>query len=169
MWSHRYLLILWKWFIAHLEVKYGGFCLDQMQTIQDFKWKKEYTPRTMYTPLGCFVVESRGVFTKNQLVKIFFSKIEKHLLGLARPRIILKHERRATLAQVFSIVKKCNWALCQHDAIDMASWMTDASRPKKANIATSSLADMQLEKTLHCWRCGLTKNDPNCPKKKKAK
>ena len=158
-------------FIAHLEVEYGGFRRDQMQRIQDFRREKEDTPRTMYTRLARFAVESGGVFAESQLVRIFLSKIDKRLLDLATPRIILHYQGRATLAQAFAEVEMCDRALCQHDAADMASWMTDASKSKKAATATSSLAETQPEKTLHCWGCGEsghTKNDPNCPKKKKG-
>lgn len=158
-------------FIAHLESEYGGFRRDQMQRIQDFRREKEDTPRTMYTRLTRFAVESGGVFAESQLVKIFLSKIDKRLLELATPRIILNYDGKATLTQAFAEVEKCDRALCQHDATDMVSWMTDISKPKKAATATSSLAKTQPEKTLHCWGCGEsghTKNDPNCPKKKKA-
>jgi hypothetical protein len=142
-----------------------------MQRIQDFHREKEDTPRTMYTRLTQFAMESGGVFAESQLVKIFLSKIDKRLLELATPRIILNYDGKATLAQAFAKVEKCDKALCQHDATDMVSWMTDISKPKKAATATSSLVETQPEKTLHCWGCGEsghTKNDPNCPKKKKA-
>jgi len=158
-------------FIAHLEVEYGGFRRDQMQRIQDFRREKEDTPRTMYTRLARFAVESGGVFAESQLVKIFLSKVDKRLLDLAMPRIILNYHGRATLAQAFTEVEMCDRALCQHDATDMVSWMTDTSKSKKVATATSSLAETQPEKTLHCWGCGEaghTKNDPNCPKKKRA-
>ena len=95
----------------------------------------------MYTQLARFVVESGGVFAESQLVKIFFSKIDKRLLDLATPRIILNYQGRATLAQAFAEVEMCDWALCQHDATDMVSWMTDASKSRKAATATSSLAE----------------------------
>ena len=158
-------------FIAHLEIEYGGFRRDQMQRIQDFRREKEDTPRTMYTRLARFAVESGGVFAESQLVKIFLSKIDKRLLDLAMPRIILHYHGRATLAQAFTEVEMCDRALCQHDATDMVSWMTDASKSKKAATATSSLAETQPEKPVHCWGCGEaghTKNDPNCPKKRRA-
>jgi hypothetical protein len=44
-------------FVAHLEMKYGGFWRDQMQRIQDFRREKDDTPQTMYTRLVRFVVE----------------------------------------------------------------------------------------------------------------
>ena len=76
-----------------------------------------------------------------QLVKIFLSKIDKRLLDLATPRIILNYHGRATLAEAFIEVEMCDWALCQHDATHMVSWMTDVSKSKKAATATSSLAE----------------------------
>jgi len=79
-----------------------------MQRIQDFKRKKEDTLRTMYTCLAHFVVKSGGVFTESQLAKIFLSKTDKRLLDLASIWIILDYEGRATLAQAFSVVKKCD-------------------------------------------------------------
>ena len=126
----------------------------------------------MYTRLARFAVELRGVFAESQLGKIFLSKIEKRLLDLATPRIILNYHGRATLAQAFAEVEMCDRALCQHDASDMVSWMTDASKSRKAATATSSLAETQLEKTLHCWGCGESghvKNNLSCPNKKEGK
>ena len=53
----------------------------------------------------------------------------------------------------------------------MVSWMIDVSKPKKVATSASCFAETQLEKTLHCWGCGEpghTKNDPDCPKRKKT-
>lgn len=75
----------------------------------------------MYTHIARFAVESGDVFPESQLVKIFLSKIDKRLLDLATPRIILNYDGKATLAQAFAGVEKCNQALCQHNAIDMIS------------------------------------------------
>lgn len=55
----------------------------------------------MYTRLAQFVVKFGGVFAKSQLVKIFLFKIEKRLLDLAIPRIILDYEGRAMLEEAF--------------------------------------------------------------------
>jgi hypothetical protein len=96
------------------------------------------------------------------------------LLELASPRIILDYEGRATLAQAFAVVERCDRALCQHDATDMVSWMTDGTKSRRVATTTSSLAETQPDKgqrILHCWGCGESghsKNDPNCPKKKKT-
>jgi hypothetical protein len=89
---------------------------------------KDDTPRTMYTRLARFAVESRGVFAESQLVKILLSKIDKRLLGLASPRIILDYEGRATLAQVFAVVERCDRVLCQHEATNMVSWMIESMK-----------------------------------------
>ena len=100
------------------------------------------------------------------------TKIDKRLLDLATPKIIIKYEGPATRAQLFVEVESCDRGLCQHDATNMVSWMIDASKSKKATNATSSLVETQSEKTLHCWGCGEfshTKNDPNCPKNLKKK
>ena len=105
-------------FELHLQEEYGGFRHDQMQRIQDFRREKDDTPRTMYTRLARFARESGGVFAKNQLVKVFLSKIGKHLLGLTLPKIIMEFGGRATLAEAFAIVEQCHRALCQHDATD---------------------------------------------------
>ena len=107
----------------------------------------------MYTRLVRFAVESGGVFAESHLVKIFLSKIEKRLLELALPRIILDYEGRATLAQVFAVVERCDRALCQHDAADMVSWMTESTKSRRIITATSSLADNQPikeQRNLYC-------------------
>jgi hypothetical protein len=75
-----------------------------------------------------FVVEPGGVFAESQLVKICLSKIDKRLLQLALPRIILDYEGRATLAQAFAVVERCDRTLCQHNATDMVSWMTESTK-----------------------------------------
>ena len=67
--------------------------------------------------------------------------------------------------QAFVEVEKCERALCEYDAIEMVFWITDASKSKKATIATNSLVETQPQKTLHCCRSresSHTKNDPNC-------
>lgn len=114
-------------------------------------------------------MELGGVFVETQLVKMFLSKIKKRLLDLAMPRIILNYDGKATLAQAFAMVEKCDRALWQHNAIDMVSSMRDTTKPKKALIATSSLADIQPKKSLHyltCGEFGHIKGDSNCPQKK---
>ena len=87
-------------------------------------------------------------------MKIFLSKIDKKLLDLAILRIIINYEGRATLTQAFAKVERCDRAFCHHDATDIVSWMADASKSKKATIATSSLVQTEPEKTLHYWGCG---------------
>ena len=82
----------------------------------------------MYTQIARFVVESGCIFAESQLVKIFLSKIDKRLLEFASPRIILDYEGRATLAQAFAEVERCDRALCQHDATYMVSWMTENTK-----------------------------------------
>ena len=79
-----------------------------MQRIHDFRWKKDDTPRIMYTRLARFAREFGGVFTESQLVKVFLSNIDKRLLHLALPRIIMEFGGRAPLAEVFAIVEQCD-------------------------------------------------------------
>ena len=87
-------------FELHVHEEYGGLHRDQMQRIQDFRREKDNTPRTMYTRLARFARESECVFVKNQLVKVFLSKIDKRLLDLWRyPRsswnlVIVRHSQR---------------------------------------------------------------------------
>ena len=93
-------------------------------------------------------------------------------MDLATPWIIINYEGQTTLTQTFSQVERCDRAFFQHDASYMVSWMTNASMSKKATTATSSLAEIQREKTLHSWRCqefGHTKNDLNFLKNLKKK
>nr|PNR34065.1 hypothetical protein PHYPA_023881 [Physcomitrium patens] len=118
----------------------------------------------MYIHLALLVVESRGVFVESQLVKIFLSKIDKRLLDLAIPRITFNYGSKAILAQTFVEVEKYNKALCQYDAIDIVTWMMDVSKSKKMTTIKSSLTETQLEKTMNCWKCGLTSSNLKpCP------
>ena len=122
----------------------------------------------MYTRLVRFSKESRGVFVKNQLVNVFLSKIGKRLLDLALPMIIMEFGGRATLAEAFIIVKQCDCALCQHDATDLVSLLVDFSKSRKAHVATTGLAEAEVDKTLYYWSCaqaGHAKKD--CPSKQR--
>ena len=98
-----------------------------MQWIHDFKREND-TPRTMYTRLAKFARESRGVFTESQLVKVFLSKIDKRLLDLALPKIIMKFGGRTTLAEALAIVEQCDRPLCQHNATDLVPLRVDSSK-----------------------------------------
>ena len=63
----------------------------------------------------------------------------------------------------------------------MVAWITNTTKLKKIATTTSSLANTQPKKLLHCWKCrevDHTKKDPNClyfskkiqpPKKSKKK
>ena len=51
------------------------------------------------------------VCAENQLVKVFLSKIDKRLLDLALPMIIMEFGGRATLAEAFAIKEQCDRAL----------------------------------------------------------
>ena len=121
----------------HLQKEYRGFRWDQMQWIQDFRRVKDDTPRTMYTRLARFARESGGVFAESQLLKVFLSKIDKRLLDLALPKIIMKFGGRTTVAEAFAIVGQCDRALCQHDATDLVSFLVDSSKSRKALVATT--------------------------------
>ena len=124
-------------FELHLQKEYGGFCRDQMQRIHDFRRENDNTPRIMYTRLAKFVKESGGVFAESQLAKVFLSKIDKRLFDLALPMIIMEFDGRATLVEAFAVVEQCDRALCQYDAIDLASLLVDSSKPRKAPITTA--------------------------------
>ena len=74
-----------------------------------------------------FAKESGGVFAESQLVKVFLSKIDKCLLDLALPRIIMEFGGQETLAEALAIVEQCDRALCQHNATDLVSLLVDSS------------------------------------------
>ena len=82
----------------------------------------------MYTRLARFAVESGGVFAESQLVKFFLVKIDKRLLELTSPRIILDYEGRAMLTQAFAVVERCDRTLCQHNVTNMTFWMTESMK-----------------------------------------
>ena len=121
----------------HIHEEYGGFRRDQMQRIHDLIRENDDTPRTMYTRLTRFARASGGVFAESQLVKVFLSKIDKCLLDLALPRIIMEFGGRATLADTFTVVELYDRALCQHDAIDLVSLLVDSSKPRRAPVLTA--------------------------------
>ena len=52
-------------FQLHLEGEYKGFRQDQIQRIQEFRWKKNDTLRTIYIRLVRFARESRGIFAES--------------------------------------------------------------------------------------------------------
>ena len=120
----------------------------------------------MYTRLVRFSRESGGVFAKNQLVKVFLSKIDKHLLDLALPRIIMEFDGQVALAEAFAIVKQYERALCPHDAIDLVILLVDSSKSQNVPVTATGLAEAEVDKTLYCWSCGQTVHaKKDCPSK----
>ena len=91
-------------FQLHLEEEYEGFCRDQIYRIQDLRRKNDNIPYTMYTRLAKFAKEFGGVFAKKQLVKVFWSNIDKHLIDLVLPMIIMDYGGQAILADAFAVV-----------------------------------------------------------------
>ena len=59
----------------------------------------------MYTRWARFVGESGGVFAESQLVKVFLSKIDKCLIDLAWPMIVMDYAGRVRLAEAFAVVE----------------------------------------------------------------
>ena len=120
----------------------------------------------MYTRLARFARESEGVFIESQLVKIFLLKINKCLIDLALPRIIIYYGGWTTLAEAFAIVEQCDRALCQHDATNLVSILADSSKSRKVPVPTTGLAG--VDKTLYCWSCGQAGHaKKDCPLKKR--
>ena len=139
-------------FELHLQEEYKGFRRDQMQRIHDFRREKNDTPCTMYTRLARFARESKCVFVKSQMVKVFWSKMEKCFLDLALSRFIVEFGGRVTLAEAFAVVKQYNRALCQHDATYLMSLLVDSSKPRRAPVTTTGLAE--AENIYYCRSCG---------------
>jgi len=71
------------------------------------------------------------------------------LLDLGIPRVILKYDGKKILVKVFVEIKKYDNALLYYDAINMVTWMADASKFRKVVISSSSLAKMQPKKILY--------------------
>ena len=74
-----------------------------MQRIHDFRQEKDDTSHTMYMRLARLAKEFAGVFTENELMKVFLSKIDKRLFDLALPKIIMEFGGLATLIEAFAI------------------------------------------------------------------
>ena len=62
----------------------------------------------MYTRLARFARKSGGVFVESQFVEVFLPKIDKRLLDLTLPKIIMEFGGRTTLAEAFAIVEQCD-------------------------------------------------------------
>ena len=137
-----------------LQEEYGDFRRDQMQLKQDFRREKDVTPRTMYTRLAKFAREWGGVFPESQLIKVFWSKIDKRLIDLVLPMIIMEFGGRATLAEAFAVVDLCDRALCQHNANDLVSLLMNSSKPRRTQVTTARLAEADADNIYHCWSCG---------------
>ena len=75
----------------------------------------------MYTRLARFARESRGVFAESRLVKMFLWKIDKCLLNLALPRIIMEIGGRAILTEAFAIVERYD-----HACTDLVSYESNS-------------------------------------------
>lgn len=65
----------------------------------------------MYTRLARFARKSGCVFIKSQLVKVFLAKIDKYLLDLALPMIIVDCGGHATFVEAFAVEEHCDHAL----------------------------------------------------------
>lgn len=59
----------------------------------------------MYIRLAKFARKFGGVFAENQLIKVFFVKIDKHLIDLALLKIIMNYGGQTTLAEAFAVVE----------------------------------------------------------------
>lgn len=108
----------------------------------------------MYIRLVQFARKSGGVFAESKLVKIFLLKIDKQLINLALPRIIMDYDGRTTLIEAFAIVEQCDRTLYQHDAIDLVSLLVDSNKSRKVLVVATKLATVEMDKTLYCWSCG---------------
>ena len=58
-------------------------------------------------------------------MKFFLSNIEKRLIDLAHPKIIIEYGGRTTLAEAFAIVEQCDHTLCQHNTTDLISMLVE--------------------------------------------
>ena len=87
-------------------------------------------------------------------MKVFLSKIDKHLLDLALPKIIMEYGGRTSLTEAFAIVEQCDCTLYEHHANDLVSLLVDSSKFRKAPIATVGLAGAEVDKPLYYWSCG---------------
>ena len=135
-----------------------------------FIWRRniEVSARIKCSRSKTFDMESIGVFAESQWVKIFLSKIDKCLIDLELPMIIIDYGDLKTLAQAFAIVEQCDRALRQYNATDLVSLLVDSNKSRKILIAPAELAKAEVDKTLNCWPCrqaGHAKKD--CPSKQK--
>ena len=104
----------------------------------------------MYTRSARFARKFRGVFAESQLVKVFLSKIDKCLIDLALPRIIMHYGGRMTLAEAFEVVEQCDRVLYQHDVTYLVSLLMDSSKSQKVPTAATGLAEAEVDNTLYC-------------------
>lgn len=102
------------------------------------------------------------------MVKVFLSKIDKRLLDLALPKIIMDFGGRTTLAGAFAMVDQCVRPLYQHHGIDFIILLDNSSKSRKVPIHTARLADPEADNTYYCWCCGHACHAKNeCPSKQK--
>ena len=87
-------------------------------------------------------------------MKVFLSKIYKHLIKLALPKIIMKYGGRTSFTEAFAIVEQCNHTLCQFDASDLVSLLMDSSKFRKVPVVATRLAEAKVDKTLYFWSYG---------------
>ena len=124
----------------------------------------------MYTRLARMAVDAGNVLTQPQLVGIYLSKLEKKLRDAVDTHLLFRYQGEETLAQAYEATEFLEIAFGRREAVSIVSTMMEATKAKKLPTATSSLAEAQPEKVVHCWACGEaghTKGDPNCSKKKK--
>lgn len=87
-------------------------------------------------------------------MKVFLLKIDKRLIYLALPNIIMDYGRWTTLVEAFAIVEQCESCLEQHDATDLVSMIIDSSKSRKVPVVVVELAETKVENNLYCWSRG---------------
>lgn len=68
-----------------------------------------------------FVRKSRGVYTENQLVKVYLLNIEKLYVDLMLPKMNINYDGNTTFLLAFIVVGQCEHMLCQHNIDDLVS------------------------------------------------
>ena len=96
----------------------------------------------------------QSCFRREPVGEVFLSKINKRLIDLALPMIVMAYGGRTILAEVFTILEQCDHALCQHDATDLVSLLVNSSKSQKVPIAAVGKVEVEVDKTLYCWFCG---------------
>lgn len=148
------LLIVYKNFSKTSSWNTRAFVEIGCKKIQDFK--KNDTPKTMYTRLVRFVHKIGNALHNNNSIHFFVFKQDKKVQKLVFSKFLTKYGEKLAFLQAFMLVECIDNTICIEKASKLGLTMaTKHSKPKMRHNAKhthvqGSLAEMEVNMMLCC-------------------